>query len=84
MMPRPYLALLLDLDGTLTRVESLWKHFHESFSVWERDAEMDQERFSSGEIDYATFCRLDAQRIRDDAPCPAQRHAREPATDQPD
>jgi len=62
MMPRPYLALLLDLDGTLTRVESLWKHIHESFSAWKQDAEMDQERFASGEIDYATFCLLDAQR----------------------
>lgn len=61
-MPPPYLALLLDLDGTLTRVESLWRHIHERFSAWEREAERDQARFAAGEIDYATFCLLDAGR----------------------
>jgi len=61
-MPRPYLAVLLDLDGTLTRVDSLWRHIHETLALWHRDAEAYQERFAAGEIDYTTFCRLDAAR----------------------
>ncbi len=61
-MPRPYLAVLLDLDGTLTRIGSLWRHFHEKLAQWDDDAEAIQRRFEEGAIDYATFCRLDAER----------------------
>lgn len=61
-MPRPYLAVLFDLDGTLTTVDSVWKHIHEALGIWGRDAEADQRRFLDGSIDYETFCRLDAGR----------------------
>lgn len=61
-MPRPYLAILFDLDGTLTKVDSLWRHIHEALEIWGRDAEVYQRRFFEGSIDYETFCRLDAGR----------------------
>jgi phosphoserine phosphatase len=61
-MPRPYRAVLIDLDGTLTRIPSFWQHLHESLAMWTGDAEEIQRRFQAGEIDYATFCRLDAEK----------------------
>ena len=60
-MPRPYLAVLFDLDGTLTTVPSLWRHLHESLEQWHGNAEDYQEQFLRGAIDYSTFCLLDAR-----------------------
>ncbi len=60
-MPRPYLAVLFDLDGTLTTVASLWRHLHESLEQWHGNADDYQERFLQGAIDYNTFCLLDAR-----------------------
>jgi phosphoserine phosphatase len=60
-MPAPYLALLFDLDGTLTSVPSFWQHLHEALNQWHREAEDYQRQFQEGKIDYATFCRLDAR-----------------------
>jgi phosphoserine phosphatase len=57
---RPYLAVLFDLDGTLTLVPSFWQHLHEALEQWHGNAEDYQRQFLSGAIDYATFCRLDA------------------------
>jgi len=59
-MPRPYLAVLFDLDGTLTTVASLWRHLHESLEQWHGNADDYQEQFLRGAIDYNTFCLLDA------------------------
>lgn len=63
-MPNVYHAVLLDLDGTLTPVASFWQHLHEKLSIWNGDAEKYQNQFHSGDIDYETFCRLDAERWR--------------------
>jgi phosphoserine phosphatase len=60
-MPRPYLAVLFDLDGTLTTVPSLWRHLHECLEQWHGSAEDYQEQFLRGAIDYNTFCLLDAR-----------------------
>ena len=60
-MPRPYRAVLFDLDGTLTTVSSLWRHLHESLEQWHGDADDHQEQFLRGAIDYNTFCLLDAR-----------------------
>ncbi len=59
-MPRPYFAVLFDLDGTLTKVASLWRHLHESLEQWDGNAEDYQAQFLRGAIDYNTFCLLDA------------------------
>ena len=61
-MPASYLAVLFDLDGTLTTVGSFWQHLHEVLGQWDGDAEEYQRRFLAGRIDYETFCRLDAGR----------------------
>jgi len=60
-MPRPYLAVLFDLDGTLTTVASLWRHLHESLEQWHGNAADYQEQFLRGAIDYNAFCLLDAR-----------------------
>ncbi len=60
-MPDPYRAVLFDLDGTLTTVPSFWRHLHEALEQWHGHAEDYQEQFLRGEIDYATFCLLDAR-----------------------
>ena len=59
-MPRPYLAVLFDLDGTLTTIASLWRHLHESLEQWHGNADDYQEQFLRGAIDYNAFCLLDA------------------------
>src|SRR2546426_10526430 len=61
-MPAPFLAALFDLDGTLTPVTSFWQHLHEVLAQWHDDADDFQRQFRGGKIDYATFCRLDAER----------------------
>ncbi len=49
-----------DCDGTLTKVRSSWEYLHRRFNLWEDNADLYQERFRSGEIDYGEFCRLDS------------------------
>jgi len=61
-VPAPFLAALFDLDGTLTPIPSFWQHLHEVMDQWHGAAEEFQRRFRDGRIDYATFCRLDAER----------------------
>lgn len=57
---REYRAVLFDLDGTLTTVESVWRHLHESLGLWKAEAHRHQEEFERGAIDYEEFCRRDA------------------------
>ncbi len=59
-MTRLYRAVLFDLDGTLTTVESVWQHLHESLGLWKIEAHRHQEEFERGAIDYQEFCRRDA------------------------
>lgn len=53
--------MLLDLDGTLTPVQSPWKYVYERLGIWEAVGRPILDRYQRGMIDYATFCRLDVQ-----------------------
>jgi len=53
--------LLLDLDGTLTPVQSPWKYVYERLGIWESVGCPILDRYQRGMIDYATFCRLDVE-----------------------
>lgn len=77
--------VLLDLDGTLTPVRSPWRYVYERLGIWDSLGEPILARYQSGEIDYATFCRLDVEawenadadldtvlHILDEIPFPAQ------------
>ncbi len=51
---------LFDLDGTLTLPRSSWQYLHERLGCWRGQAESFARRYLQGEIDYPTFCKLDA------------------------
>lgn len=53
--------LLLDLDGTLTPIQSPWKYVYERLGIWESIGMPILDRYQRGMIDYSTFCRLDVQ-----------------------
>src|ERR1043165_2627273 len=54
-------AVIFDLDGTLTKTPSPWRHVHERLGVWEDTACVYLEQWISGNITYEEFCRRDAQ-----------------------
>lgn len=60
MTPKNRLALL-DVDGTLTPVRSIWQHLLEAKGRWTPEGENNLDRFVSGGIGYDEFCQLDAQ-----------------------
>ncbi|AMQ18325.1 HAD-IB family phosphatase [Thermococcus peptonophilus] len=51
--------IAFDLEGTLVKSVSGWVELHKKFGTWEKGKEY-AEAFFSGEIDYATWARLDA------------------------
>jgi phosphoserine phosphatase len=53
-------AVIFDLDGTLTKTPSPWRHIHERLGVWEETACTHLDRWLAGGISYEEFCRLDA------------------------
>ena len=53
-------AVIFDLDGTLTKTPSPWRHIHERLGVWENTACTHLERWLAGGISYEEFCQLDA------------------------
>jgi len=53
-------AVIFDVDGVLTEVDSSWGFVHRALGVQERAREI-AERFERGEIDYAEWMRLDTQ-----------------------
>ena len=55
-----YKLLVFDIDGTITRHISSWRHIHEKLGLWSRRAFRYQEDFFSGKISYRRFCELDA------------------------
>ncbi|MBE9938046.1 MULTISPECIES: HAD family phosphatase [Cellulosimicrobium] len=55
----PGLALL-DVDGTLTTVRSIWQHLLAEHGRWEGEGDVNLARFLAGEIGYEEFCHLDA------------------------
>lgn len=50
--------VVFDLDGTLISVDSIWRFLHEKLNTWSK-AKLYAEMFYRGEIDYATWARLD-------------------------
>ena len=62
-LPRPRRVKLtvLDVDGTLTNIQSPWRHVHKTFGLWEGKGDRILQRFLSGEISYDRFCALDVK-----------------------
>ncbi len=58
LMPRP--MVIFDVDGTLTNAPPIWQVLLERAGVWQGAGERNLARFLAGEIDYPTFCDLDA------------------------
>ena len=52
-------TVIFDLDGTLTRVPSPWRHIHERLGLWEGLAQNFFDEWHSGRIGYEEFCRRD-------------------------
>lgn len=52
---------MLDVDGTLTHVKSIWQHLMENTGTWEGAGEQNLARFLDKEITYQEFCTLDAR-----------------------
>jgi phosphoserine phosphatase len=51
--------IAFDLEGTLVKSVSGWVELHKRFGTWEKGKEY-AEAFFNGEIDYATWAKLDA------------------------
>lgn len=49
-------ALILDMDGTLTRVKSPWQYVHERLGLWQNRGDLLLRRYLSGELGYVDFC----------------------------
>jgi phosphoserine phosphatase len=56
----PITSVIFDLDGTLTKTPSPWRHVHERLGVWESTACAHLDRWLARQISYEEFCRLDA------------------------
>jgi HAD superfamily phosphoserine phosphatase-like hydrolase len=54
-------AIIFDLDGTLTRTASPWRHIHQRIGVWETHASGYLEQWLSGKISYDEFCSRDTR-----------------------
>jgi phosphoserine phosphatase len=52
-------AVIFDLDGTLTKTPSPWRHIHERLGLWETTAAVYLEEWLAGKINYDEFCRRD-------------------------
>jgi phosphoserine phosphatase len=57
---RPIRLVIFDLDGTLTQIDSLWRHLHEAFGTWENGKRI-AERYWRGEISYTEWAETDAR-----------------------
>ena len=51
--------IMFDLDGTLTKVTSMWEYIHRTLGVWDK-AEKYKEMAFAGKITYEEWARLDA------------------------
>lgn len=51
--------IMFDLDGTLTKVTSMWEYVHKTLGVWDK-AEKYKELAFAGKITYEEWARLDA------------------------
>jgi phosphoserine phosphatase len=59
-MPDGIRVVVFDLDGTLTKIHSVWQFLHERLGTWDRGS-VNAERFRAGEISYEDWARLDAE-----------------------
>ncbi len=50
---------MFDVDGVLTKIDSVWRFIHEHLGTWEK-ARVYAEMYRRGEISYAEWARLDA------------------------
>jgi len=57
---RPIHLVIFDLDGTLTKIDSLWRHLHEEFGTWDH-GKVAAERYRNGEISYTEWAERDAR-----------------------
>ena len=57
---RPIRMVVFDLDGTLTAVDSPWRHLHEAFGTWDR-GQINAKRYLNGEISYREWAEADVQ-----------------------
>ena len=55
---------LLDVDGTLTPVRSVWQYLLERTDTWLGAGEENLSRYLEGAIGYEEFCQLDAALLR--------------------
>ncbi len=53
-----YKALVLDVDGVLTGIDSVWRYLHEHLGVWPQ-ARMNKVLYERGEITYEEWARRD-------------------------
>ena len=51
-------AVVLDVDGVITKISSVWRYIHERLGTLE-PAKVNAEKYKRGEIDYAEWARLD-------------------------
>jgi HAD superfamily phosphoserine phosphatase-like hydrolase len=54
-------SVIFDLDGTLTKTPSPWRHVHERLGVWDNTACSYLEEWLSGKMSYEEFCQRDAR-----------------------
>ena len=59
-MIRPIHLVIFDLDGTLTQIDSLWRHLHDAFGTW-KQGELVSQRYWRGEISYREWAETDAR-----------------------
>ena len=59
-MIRSKWLLVADVDGTLTRVTSIWEHLLRELGKWESHGLPNLTAYTNGEIDYNEFARLDS------------------------
>lgn len=55
-----YKAVALDVDGVLTKVDSVWRYLHKSLGTWKK-AERNKALYFSGKITYEKWALLDVQ-----------------------
>lgn len=59
LKPKRFRLIAFDLDGTLTKIDSIWRLLHDRLGTWSR-AKVYADMFYRGEINYAAWARLDA------------------------
>jgi HAD superfamily phosphoserine phosphatase-like hydrolase len=53
--------VIFDIDGTLTREQSIWQYLMEQTHCWSGQGEDNLAKFLRGDVDYYEFCQMDAR-----------------------